>query len=204
MICHSLPFTQRPKVFPISPFRFPYRTCLWLFGRKDQKIFAIPRRMCEGIQAHLFSLRCSFCGWQTSLYSSTGKDEWNDGDKLSGTPARSSGVGGTKKASRAVARDGSLSKMIFDKRVDGEASSPATVTLCSFCLNPAGAGRKKLQGNAFCSGKWDFPPQKSSRPRRSRRRGRWLFERASGPLELSRFFDSLATREGSRDGSDPV
>ena len=36
----------------------------------------------------------------------------------------------------------SLSKKIFDKLVDGEASSPATATLSSFCLNPSDSGRK--------------------------------------------------------------
>ena len=39
----------------------------------------------------------------------------------------------------------SLSKKIFDKLVDGEASSPATATLSSFCLNPTDSGRKNCR-----------------------------------------------------------
>ena len=161
--------------------------------------------MCEGIQAHLFSLRCSYCGWQTLLYSSTGKDEWNDGDKLSGAPARSRGVGGTKKASRAVARDGSLSKMVFDKRVDGKASAAATATLYSFCLNPAGSGRKKscketlfALGNGIVRRKNPPVPAVHAAGNGCCSNGHPVLSSSPG------FFDSLASREGSRGGSDPV
>ena len=38
-----------------------------------------------------------------------------------------------------------MSKKIFDKLVDGEASSPATATLSSFCLNPTDSGRKNCR-----------------------------------------------------------
>ena len=99
-----------------------------------------------------------------------------------------------------------LSKKIFDKRVDGEASSPARCRASNlrfepsavsprakpenpkgfqppchplqFLLESFGFRPQKRQRNGFCSGKLNFPPQKPSRPRRSRRRGRWLFERA--------------------------
>ena len=50
-----------------------------------------------------------------------------------------------------------MSKKIFDKRVDREASYPATATLSSFCLNPADSGRKNcketilaLENRIFC------------------------------------------------------
>ena len=46
----------------------------------------------------------------------------------------------------------SLSKKIFDKLVDGEASSPATATLSRFCLNPADSGRKICKEAIFALG----------------------------------------------------
>ena len=42
-----------------------------------------------------------------------------------------------------------LVKKDFDKRVDGEASSPATATLSSFCLNPSDSGRKNCKETIF-------------------------------------------------------
>ena len=99
-----------------------------------------------------------------------------------------------------------LVKKDFDKLVDGEASSPARCRASNlrfepsavsprakpenpkgfqppchplqFLLESFGFRPQKLQRNGFCSGELNVPPQKSSRPRRSRRRGRWLFERA--------------------------
>ena len=52
----------------------------------------------------------------------------------------------------------------------------------------------KLQGNDFCSGKWDFPPQKSPRAHRTRRRARLKLERASTLSSSLGFFDRLMRR----------
>ena len=51
---------------------------------------------------------------------------------------------------------------------------PYQFPLKSYGFSGAETARKR-----FCSGKWDFPPQKSPRPRRTRRRGRLKRERAS-------------------------
>src|SRR5699024_4697950 len=51
--------------------------------------------------------------------------------------------------------------------------------------------KRKLQGSDFCSGKWDFPTQKSPRPRRTCRRGRLKARKGFGPLALSGGFNSL-------------
>ena len=40
-------------------------------------------------------------------------------------------------------------KSLFHKRVDGEASSHATATLSSFCLNPSYSGRKNCKETVF-------------------------------------------------------
>ena len=48
---------------------------------------------------------------------------------------------------------------------------------------------QKLQGNDFCSGKWDFPPQKSSHAHRTRRWARLEAREGFGPLELSCFLN---------------
>ena len=53
--------------------------------------------------------------------------------------------------------------------------------LSSFREDPTDFRAQKLQGRDFCSGKWDFPEQKSPHPRRTRRRGRLVRERASVP-----------------------
>ena len=46
----------------------------------------------------------------------------------------------------------SLSKRLFDKLVDGEASSPATTTPSRFCLSPADSGRKICKEAIFSPG----------------------------------------------------
>ena len=71
-------------------------------------------------------------------------------------------------------------------------------TAIQFLLESYGFRPQKLQRNDFCSGKWDFPTQKSSRPRRTRRRGRLVFERASALSSSSGFFDSLKDRPQRR------
>ncbi len=70
-----------------------------------------------------------------------------------------------------------MSKSIFDKMVDGGVSPPPLPPSPIFA-RAAARHKQKLQGNDFCSGKWDFPTQKSSRPRRTRRRVRLKCERA--------------------------
>ena len=113
-------------------------------------------------------------------------------------------------------------KSLFDKLVDGGASSPARCRASNlrfepsavsprakpenpkgfqppchplqFLLESYGFRPQKLQRNGFCSGKLNFPPQKSSRPRRSRRRGTIVVREGFGSLALSRGFDRLRIR----------
>ena len=57
--------------------------------------------------------------------------------------------------------------------MDGGASSPAMTTPSGFYWKPAASGRKIRKETIFLPGKWDFPPEKSLRPRRTRRRVRF-------------------------------
>ena len=84
----------------------------------------------------------------------------------------------------------SSSKSLFDELVDGRASSPATSTP-PVLLESYGFRPQKLKRNDFCSGKWDVSTQKSSRPRRTRRRGRLKYERASALSCSSRGFSTV-------------
>ena len=93
-------------------------------------------------------------------------------------------------------------KKDFDRRVDGGASSHATITPSSFRCNRSDFRARTLQGKDDISVKRFFLPQKTSRTRRTRRRVRLIFGRAAVLSNSSGVFDRLSLSKKRVDGED--
>ena len=82
----------------------------------------------------------------------------------------------------------SLSKRLFDKLVDGEASSPATTTPSRFCLSPADSGRKICKETIFALENKIFRRKNRPAPSVHAAGLDWKFERASTLSSSPRVF----------------
>ncbi len=80
----------------------------------------------------------------------------------------------------------------FSTVCDGSASSLRHSHPYQFLMNSSDFRAQKLQGNDFCSGKWEFLPQ--NRPLFTRHRIRWTSERALTLSSSPRLFDSPSWR----------
>ena len=89
-----------------------------------------------------------------------------------------------------LSRCSQLVKNRFDKLLDGEAGSPATAILSSFCLNPADSGCNTCK-ETFFLWKIGFSAAKVLPSPPFNPPGTMVVREGSGPLELSKGFSTV-------------